>query len=389
MQWAALFVMSLVRPAMGIGHGSIEEHAGQSEATWTYREEWEMYGQCNEKAGGQSPIDIVTGNIDLSDNAGVTQSVAVGPDGAFELEALAMNRAVLEESSLIKTEFVTNKHTWEVVIKQFKGEVPWIEWNNKWYNLIQFHFHSPSENTVNGKHTDMEAHFVHKAQDGSVLVLAVFLKVGAQNSYLSNFWNLFPANTDTAVQGQVTNPYGNFLPGDKSYYYYMGSFTTPPCTTGVTWVVMKTPVEISIEQRDAYRAGVSAVQDNQLRTNVDPPVPGVTLPWDETKGENNRKTQPMEGRKVYYWQAPDQTASRIGWWLLVLGAILLLLLVVAAIYYMVCYKPKKKVQKIANSEYQETKPEQQRLVQYAQPAPYQEVVTAQPMYNPVIQSVRR
>ncbi len=117
------------------------------------------------------------------------------------------------------------------------------------YELVQFHFHSPSEERINGRAFDMVAHLVHRSAQGRLAVVAVLLTIGAEQPTLQKVWNAMPGTRnstrerlDVAINAQ------QLLPADKTYYSYMGSLTTPPCTEGVQWLVMKTPVEISRDQ---------------------------------------------------------------------------------------------------------------------------------------------
>ena len=119
----------------------------------------------------------------------------------------------------------------------------------KTYELVQFHFHKPSEEKVNGRAFDMVAHLVHKADDGQLAVVAVLLERGSENPFIQTLWNNMPLEKNVAVEPPETaiNPL-TFLPTARNYYTYMGSLTTPPCTEGVLWMVMKQPVQISPEQ---------------------------------------------------------------------------------------------------------------------------------------------
>ncbi|MFA7293651.1 MAG: carbonic anhydrase family protein [Rhodocyclaceae bacterium] len=117
------------------------------------------------------------------------------------------------------------------------------------YELIQFHFHRPAEERVNGRGFDMVAHFVHKAEDGRLAVVAVLMEQGVENPFVQTLWNYMPLerNEDVAPPNVVVDP-AAFLPADRAYYTYMGSLTTPPCTENVQWLVMRQPVQVSAEQ---------------------------------------------------------------------------------------------------------------------------------------------
>ena len=117
------------------------------------------------------------------------------------------------------------------------------------YELVQFHFHRPAEERINSRGFDMVAHFVHKAEDGRLAVVAVLMEKGAENPFVQTLWNYMPLekNEDVAPPGVAVDP-ASFLPADRAYYTYMGSLTTPPCTENVQWLVMRQPVQVSAEQ---------------------------------------------------------------------------------------------------------------------------------------------
>jgi carbonic anhydrase len=121
------------------------------------------------------------------------------------------------------------------------------------YELRQFHFHHPSEEYIHGKAYDMVIHLMHEASDGKVAAVAVLLKAGRANSTIQQLWEYMPKTEgkEEEIAGVAVNPAG-LLPHDTSYYTYMGSVTAPPCTEGVTWYVLKTPVDISAEAISAF-----------------------------------------------------------------------------------------------------------------------------------------
>jgi carbonic anhydrase len=119
--------------------------------------------------------------------------------------------------------------------------------------LKQFHFHHPSEEHVNGKGYDMVAHLVHADDDGHLAVVAVLLKSGAGNALLASIWKNFPAEKEKSIENaSVSVNAWDLLPSDHAYYTFLGSLTTPPCSEGVTWYVLKTPVQLSSEQVAAF-----------------------------------------------------------------------------------------------------------------------------------------
>lgn len=124
-----------------------------------------------------------------------------------------------------------------------------IEVNGGKFNLLQYHFHTPSEHALNGKLYDMEVHFVHKAADGALAVVGVFFKEGAENKALSTVWNNMPTTEGEKKVSGVTISAQDLLPANTSkYYHYMGSLTTPPCNEVVNWYVLENPIEASKAQ---------------------------------------------------------------------------------------------------------------------------------------------
>jgi carbonic anhydrase len=119
----------------------------------------------------------------------------------------------------------------------------------KQYELVQFHFHKPSEEKINGKGYDMVAHLVHKDSDGKLAVVAVLLATGEANPLIRTLWDNPPKQkgTETAVDAVKINA-SDLLPKNRAYYTFPGSLTTPPCSEDVTWFVLKSPTSISADQ---------------------------------------------------------------------------------------------------------------------------------------------
>lgn len=119
------------------------------------------------------------------------------------------------------------------------------------YELVQFHFHRPSEERVNGKQFDMDAHIVHRDAQGRVAIVAVLLERGPDNKpqpLIQTIWANLPLEKGEALAAQAQIDLNQLLPADRSYYTYMGSMTTPPCSEGVLWMVMRQPVAATAQQ---------------------------------------------------------------------------------------------------------------------------------------------
>jgi carbonic anhydrase len=118
------------------------------------------------------------------------------------------------------------------------------------YDLVQFHFHHPSEEAVKGRLTEMDAHLVHRSADGKLAVVAVRFRedINSANATLATLWQHLPKTAGAEEKiADMVNPAG-LLPAGRGYWTYMGSLTTPPCTEGVRWLVMEEEVPVSREQ---------------------------------------------------------------------------------------------------------------------------------------------
>ena len=146
---------------------------------------------------------------------------------------------------------VNNGHAIQVNYDQGSS----LEIGGATYPLVQFHLHSLSEHTLNGAHTPMELHLVHKDAGGHVAVIGVMIAEGAENPAYEPILAHMPAEEGESqvISGTTVNA-GDLLPDDQRYYRYNGSLTTPPCTEGVTWFVMAAPVELSTEQIAAFQS---------------------------------------------------------------------------------------------------------------------------------------
>ena len=145
--------------------------------------------------------------------------------------------------SLKSNEILNNGHT--IQINMDAGST--IEVDGITFELKQFHFHTPSENNINAKSFPLEAHFVHASAKGELAVVAVMFEVGESNKALEVLWEKIPLNAGDK-HTEVTNSVDALLPKNKDYYRFNGSLTTPPCTEGVRWLVMKESISFSDAQ---------------------------------------------------------------------------------------------------------------------------------------------
>lgn len=129
-----------------------------------------------------------------------------------------------------------------------------LEVDGQRFTLKQFHFHAPSENLIQGRSYPLEAHLVHANEQGELAVLAVMFEVGDANPVLTAAWQHLPKQgSSAAALPQPLNASG-LLPHTLDYYRFSGSLTTPPCTEGVRWLVLKQPMTASQAQIDAFKA---------------------------------------------------------------------------------------------------------------------------------------
>ena len=172
----------------------------------------------------QSPIDIV--GADSGHSPPVTGSYS--------------------ESTLV----VMNKGTAAKVVAN-----GYLSVDDKRFELLQLHFHGPSEHTADGTVYDMEVHFVHRSDDGQFAVLGAFMRKGAENPTLGRILKHVPAVVgDKAKVPEVTIDPSDLLPPSGAGHTYAGSLTTPPCTEGISWYVLTEPVEVSEAQIAAFRS---------------------------------------------------------------------------------------------------------------------------------------
>ncbi|MBF0414201.1 MAG: carbonic anhydrase family protein [Magnetococcales bacterium] len=143
------------------------------------------------------------------------------------------------------TEIINNGHTIQV---NFPPKTAAIRLDNNTFELKQFHFHAPAENQIDNTQFAMEAHFVHADLSGNLAVVAVMMQGGATNPALEYLWREFPTKADGPHPLIAPFFAESMLPVNREYFRYNGSLTTPPCTEGVRWLVLKQAVPVSDEQ---------------------------------------------------------------------------------------------------------------------------------------------
>ncbi|MCP4664537.1 MAG: carbonic anhydrase family protein [bacterium] len=269
--FAMLVLVVLMSPTIGAYaavHGDIELEPPEEETAFGYADymgpgfwpeldhEWELCGDGEE----QSPIDVWV--LDA-----VMQDV---PDLVFDYH---------ESTVAIANNGHTVKWNYEPGSSITLGGVR--------YDLLQFHFHTPSEHALQGgARFPLEVHLVHMSASGDLAVVGVM--IGARSDYNNafpyprQFRQMVPTAEGVVVEfHHKTIDASRLLPADKNSYRYNGSLTTPPCTEGVQWILMANPIELSKNQVNVLLDALNS------------------LKYASEKGTNNRPTQPLHGRQVF------------------------------------------------------------------------------------------
>lgn len=166
-------------------------------------------------------------------------------------------------------EVINNGHTVQVNVKPGSS----IEVDGTQFDLKQFHFHTPSENQIEGKHFPLEAHFVHVSENGQLAVVALMFEDGAENTLIKKVWDQMSSNAgEIKGCGVSAAKARDFLPKNKDYYRFDGSLTTPPCSEGVRWLVLQNYSHVNQEQVAKFK--------------------------EIMHGNDNRPIQPINARKV-------------------------------------------------------------------------------------------
>jgi len=143
---------------------------------------------------------------------------------------------------------IDNGHTVQVNVAPGNS----IDVGGRRFELLQFHFHRPSEERIDGRQFELSVHLVHKDSEGRQAVVGVLLGKGAAQPVVQTVWNNLPLEKHQDIKARATLDPNDLLPQDRRYYTYMGSLTTPPCSEGVQWLVMRQPVSATPEQIEIF-----------------------------------------------------------------------------------------------------------------------------------------
>lgn len=186
----------------------------------------------------QSPINIIKKVTNIANNLKLDYRLAplvIVHDGITTL-TLKSEKTIIDDGHSIQVNF-------PVKTKEF------INLEGVRYRLVQFHFHSPSEDQWQKRSFPLEIHFVHQSDTGEVAVIGVFVNGGAASPDLQEIIDNLPNDVgiEHVIKGEDVNPAG-FMPSKKDYYRFDGSLTTPPCTEGLHWAMMMNPITASPAQ---------------------------------------------------------------------------------------------------------------------------------------------
>jgi carbonic anhydrase len=208
----------------------------------------------------QSPIDLTS--PELADTATWTEQIG--------------DNVLTEGQRARVMDIVDNGHTIQVT-----NDVPMVAIaDGETYELVQYHFHAPSEHTIDGRHYPLEVHLVHKSAAGELAVVGVLVEEGEPDALWEVILSALPEGPDDPRHLEDLDlDTDDIRPPPQTYYRYMGSLTTPPCSENVKWIV-------SAEIRD--------ISPDQMARIL------ARLP------DNNRPVQPLNGRSLTLYSPENE-----------------------------------------------------------------------------------
>jgi carbonic anhydrase len=196
-------------------------------------------------------------------------------DGKFVMCGIGRNQSPIDLAGFVEadlkplkanykagaTDIVNNGHT--VQVDYAPGSTLTVD--GRTFELKQFHFHAPSENRIGGKQFPLEGHLVHADKDGNLAVVAVMLQEGAANPMLTKLWGKMPAKAGDKSALETGLSVTQLLPADRDYYRFNGSLTTPPCSEGVWWLVLKKPASASKSQVEQFSKTIGFANNRPIQ----------------------------------------------------------------------------------------------------------------------------
>ncbi len=235
------------------GH-SIDEWSYAGETSPEHWAELEKNSDCSGQS--QSPVNIIDINV-------------------IEKRDDTARNTLFYSPKTILTKVRNNGHT--VQFDFDRGDS--ICTSDRHYDLIQIHFHEPSEHTVNGIRYPIEIHLVHQSKEGDYTVIAIFGIEGQESETVEELESFLPLAEGEEKEINRALDLVSIFPKNKDYYWYQGSLTTPPCTENVNWIIFKEPIILSLEE-------VIRMRDNMPLRNF-------------------RNEQPLNDRIVYLYRNPN------------------------------------------------------------------------------------
>lgn len=181
---------------------------------------------------GQSPIDVNT--------------AAASGDATWEFN-YGTSSLLMAHNEHVE-DLLDNGHTIQLSVEE--GST--LKLGGNTYSLKQFHFHTPSEHTVDGKHTPMEMHMVHASTDGKLAVVSIMIEEGKANANFAKIIEYLPSAPGDTVKADHKLVLDAHMPNKEKAYHYVGSLTTPPCSEGVEWLVLTERITMSPDQIKAF-----------------------------------------------------------------------------------------------------------------------------------------
>lgn len=243
------------------GSGKADEHGGGHEKAGEHGEPAKSHAAPahGESHGAASPHWEYKGSAGPEHWSDLSPSFAVCSAGKtqspIDIDAPNNNAKLLPIRLTYKPTEVSIQNNGHTIQVDFPiGN--YMELEGERFDLVQFHFHAPSEHKVAGIPYDFELHLVHKNAEGRLAVVGVLFEEGGAQKALEPILASMPREKAVSPD-RLTVDVNNLLPKKRTYYTYAGSLTTPPCSEGVRWLVLSQPNEVSAKQVDSFVANVS------------------------------------------------------------------------------------------------------------------------------------